>query len=190
MKKIILIVWASLSLFCVSCLNIEEEITLNADGSGMYEMRMDFREALEMLLQMAPDSIKETMTADEILDSMANSQGDFAEMKEAVERMNEVDGISNANQSLDDGILTMQFNFRDAESLTNSFTSGSSSQNPLGLTPARYASKKGVFERMQSIEDAEMDDQMEQAMQMMEMMMADATYTTIYNFPGKVKKSQ
>ncbi len=30
---------------------------------------------------------------------------------------------------------------------------------------------------------------MAQAMEMMEMMMGDATYTTIYNFPGKIKKS-
>ena len=189
MKKIILIVWASLSLLCVSCLNIEEEITLNADGSGVYEMRMDLKEALSMIIEMVPDSVKNNMTADQLLDSIANSQGAMDQMESALDALNEKDGISNAIQELSDGVFTMKFNFRDAESLTSSFTEGSGFENPLGLSPASYSAKKGLFVREQSIDDVEMDDEMEQAMQMMEMMMADATYTTIYNFPGKVKKS-
>lgn len=193
--KRILVYLLSICLFgMVSCLDIEEEITINSDGSGMYEMRMDMTEAVKMMMAMAPDSVKEEgMTEDDVLQALADSQGASEEMAAALEELNAKDGISNAQQSLEGGVFTMSYNFKNFATLSealNQAGEGGGFENPLGIKQPVFSGKKGVFSRSQGTGDKEdMDPEMEQTMEMMEMMMGDATYTTIYNFPGKIKKA-
>ena len=194
MKRIFIYLLSTCLLSMMSCLDIEEEITINTDGSGMYEVRMDMTEAVKMIMAMAPDSVKEEgMTEDDILQAMADSQGATGEMQAAIDALNEKDGISNASQSLEGGVFTMSYNFRDFTTLTSALKDngeGGAIDNPFGMTQPVFSGKKGLFSRSQSSEEpAEQDEEMAQAMEMMEMMMGDATYTTIYNFPGKIKKS-
>jgi len=194
MKKILIYLFSTCLLSMMSCLDIEEEITINTDGSGMYEMRMDMSEAVKMIMAMAPDSVKEEgMTEDDILQAMADSQGASEEMEAALEELNAKDGISNAQQSLEGGVFTMSYNFKNFSTLSDALNQsgdGSGFENPLGIKQPVFSGKKGLFSRSQGTEGAtDMDDEMAQTMEMMEMMMGDATYTTIYNFPGKIKKA-
>ena len=46
MKRILIYLLSTCLLSMMSCLDIEEEITVNTDGSGMYEVRMDMTEAV------------------------------------------------------------------------------------------------------------------------------------------------
>lgn len=192
MKKIISYLLSICLFGMVSCLDIEEEITINGDGSGLYEMRMDMREAVKMMMAMAPDSVKEEgMNEDDILQALADQQGASEEMQAALEELNGKDGISNAQQTLENGIFTMSYNFRDFTTLSNSLKQGEGGfENPLGISQPMFSGKKGLFARSQSAEgESDMSSEMEQSMEMMQMMMGDATYSTIYNFPGKIKKA-
>lgn len=194
MKKILIYLLSTCLLGMVSCLDIEEEITINSDGSGMYEMRMDMTEAVKMMMAMAPDSIKEEgMDEDDILQALADSQGASEEMEAALEALNAKEGISNAQQNLDGGVFTMSYNFKNFTTLSdalNQTSEGGGFENPLGISQPVFSGKKGLFTRSQSADgEPELEDEMAQTMEMMEMMMGDATYTTIYNFPGKIKKA-
>ena len=52
MKKILLILLASVSLMVSGCLEIEEGIKLNDDGSGTMEVKTDMGEIMSMLSMM------------------------------------------------------------------------------------------------------------------------------------------
>ncbi|MEL6674480.1 MAG: hypothetical protein AAFR61_19885 [Bacteroidota bacterium] len=187
MKRILIFLCGTLWLFCSACFDIVEEITLNADGSGTYETRVNLSGMFEMLMAMAPDSVKEGMDMDQMMDSILNSQGGMGEMQGAIDDMNARDGISNAQQTMSDGVMTISYNFRDLSAIAEA-NDGQMMDNPLGFEQPDFSGKPGLFVRKQGKTDGDMDAEMEESMQMMEMMMADATYTVIYNFPGKVKK--
>ncbi|MDP5172803.1 MAG: hypothetical protein NWR72_21370 [Bacteroidia bacterium] len=184
---------ALLLVFIPGCLDIEEEIFMNADGSGTYATHIDLSGMMDMILMMAPDSVKDQMgdNPDAFLDSMFNSQETASSFATVVDDYNLMAGISNTSYDILDGVMTIKYDFSDVAALSAALKSGNQGTNQLGIVPPAFTGKKGKLSRAQSGDgfEAEMDPELESQMDMMKMMMGDATYTTRYHFPGQVKKA-
>ncbi|MEO0472010.1 MAG: hypothetical protein AAF206_20450 [Bacteroidota bacterium] len=171
-----------------SCLEIEEEISLNTDGSGTYAMTMDMNKMMEMMKGFGQGEDGDTPDAFGKMDSS---------MQEAAAKLREIDGVSNVKHSSENYRFTISYNFDDVETLnesssqasfggddpmTGSLTGGGASS--FKWTPKSFAKSNPDLSDLLS----EDDEETQGVMQMAKMMMADAKYTTIYHFPGKVKK--
>lgn len=187
MKKLILGLLTVAALTFTACLDIVEEITLKADGSGQYAMSMDMSQMMQMMMMYMPDSVKENMDEQTMLDSLAtmtNSQ----EMDSIADVLNAMDGISKAETHMEGFVMVFSYDFDNVDALNqaanqNSFTAQQ------GLKSANYSWKKGSFSRGFNKLDLDSGDaEADEAMAMAKMMMQDATFTSIYNFPGAVKK--
>lgn len=173
-------------LLLSSCLDIEEEIFLNADGSGTYISKVDMTEMLEMILMMAPDSVKESADTDHLLDSILSSQEMTSTMASTTDQYNSIAGITGAVSEIEDGVFKMQFNFDSPASLNEALAINA--DGDMGLGPIRYQLERRKFTRHQSgVPDLE-GSYDESQMEMAKMMLTDATYTTRIHFPGKVKR--
>lgn len=172
------------------CLDIEEEVFINADGSGTYVNHVDMNGIVDMIMMMAPDSVKEEIGAnpDMFLDSLFQSQEMTSSLAVMAERYEEQDGVSNAATTMVDGTMTISFDFASVESL-NLALSQTAEENELGFLTPSFAWKKGRLTRLAGSSSDEMDEELQSQMEMMKMMMGDATYTTRYHFPGKVKSN-
>lgn len=184
MKKLTFSLLTIAALTFTACLDIVEEITLKADGSGKYAMSMDMSQMMEMMMAYMPDSVKETMDEQTMMDSLAtmtNSQ----EMDSIADVLNNMKGISNAETHMDGFVMIFSYDFTNAEAL-NQASSQSSFTAQQGLKQANYTWKKGVFARNFNKVDLG-DDESDETMAMAKMMMQEATFTTVYNLPGPVK---
>lgn len=168
------------------CFEIEEIISLNRDGSGSYTMRVDMSEAMGMIQAMGGGESGEVSKASASMDST---------MVAAVTRLESIKGISNVKQSSENFMLELSYDFTDVDALNQA-----SSQNELNssagmsgspLEGVSYAWTPKSFIRsnppLGETLDTE-DPEMEQTMAMMRMMMGEASFTSKYSFPGKVKK--
>jgi hypothetical protein len=188
MKKIILSLLAAATLTLTACLDIVEEITLNADGSGKYAMSMDMSQMMQMMVAYMPDSVKETMDENAMMDSLANMTGG-QEMDSVVNALNEMQGISHAESHMDGFVMVFSYDFANVEAL-NQAASQNSFTAQQGLKPANYVWKKGVFSRkFNKVDLGTGDEDTDETMAMAKMMMQEAKFKTVYNFPGAVKKA-
>ncbi len=193
MKKLVLTIMAALAVFCTSCLNMGEEITLNEDGSGSYVLFLDLDKAIDMMMSMAPDSVKETMTKEQMVDSlmagMGSKMGEDLELMD--EKMGNVEGVSNLGTETEGAIMRFKFDFENIDALNNGIQAMGFTEKQ-GLKPSYFAYKKGLLDRqfVDGLGDGGMDEEGEGMEDMMKMMFKDATYTVIYNLPGKVKKAK
>lgn len=177
-------------VFVPGCLDIEEEVFLNADGSGTYVNHIDMNGIVDMIMMMAPDSVREEMgeNPDEFLDSLFQSQEMTSSLTVMAERYEEQEGVANATSKMTDGIMTVSFDFTSVESL-NTALSQTAEENELGFLTPSFAWKKGRLTRLAGSGSEEMDEELQSQMEMMKVMMGDATYTTRYHFPGAVKSN-
>lgn len=177
-------------VFVPGCLDIEEEVFLNQDGSGTYVNRVDMKGIVDMIMMMAPDSVKEEIgdNPDMFLDSLFKSQEMTSSLAVMAERYEDQEGVSNAATNMTDGVMTISFDFTSVESL-NLALSETTQENELGFLTPSFAWKKGRLTRLAGSGSEEMDEELQSQMEMMKMMMGDATYTTRYHLPGKVKNS-
>lgn len=177
-------------VFVPGCLDIEEEVFINADGSGTYVNHVDLNGLVDMIMMMAPDSVRQEMgeNPDEFLDSMFQSQEMTSSLAVMAERYEAQEGVSNAVSNMVDGVMTIRFDFTSVESL-NLALSQTAEENELGFLTPSFAWKKGRLTRLAGSGTEEMDEELQSQMDMMKMMMGDATYTTRYHFPGAVKSN-
>lgn len=186
MRNLLWSLVAAAALLLTSCLDIVEEVTLNKDGSGKYQMSMDMSEMMQMMMTYMPDSIKETMDEKDMMDSLA-TMSNSQEMDSVVEVLEAIEGISNAENRMEGFVMIISYDFTNIESLNLASSQGAFTAKQ-GIKPASYTWKKGRFGRTYNTAELGGDDETEEAMAMAKMMMQDATFTTVYNFPGKVKK--
>lgn len=186
MRNLLWSLVAAAALLLTSCLDIVEEVTLNKDGSGKYKMSMDMSEMMQMMMTYMPDSIKETMDEKDMMDSLA-TMSNSQEMDSVVEVLEAIEGISNAENKMEGFVMIISYDFANIESLNLASSQGAFTAKQ-GIKPASYTWKKGRFGRTYNKADLAGDEETEEAMAMAKMMMQDATFTTLYNFPGKVKK--
>lgn len=177
-------------IFVPGCLDIEEEVFINADGSGTYVNHVDMKGIVDMIMMMAPDSVKEEIgdNPDMFLDSLFQSQEMTSSLAVMVERYQDLEGVTNAASDMTDGVMMIRFDFASVESL-NLALSETAEENELGFLTPSFAWKKGRLTRLAGSSSDEMDEELQSQMEMMKMMMGDATYTTRYHFPGSVKSN-
>ncbi len=167
--------------FMSGCFDIEEKMSLNKDGSGTYQMKIDMTEFGEMMASMgAGDN-------NEFIESMDST------MRVTAEELRGASGISNVMTKSEDFIITLSYDFKNIEAVNEAQTSmnGESPMMGGGSTSAfKLDTRKRIFTRMApDMSDAlgEMGGE-EESMEMAKMMLKDATYTMTYKFPGRVKK--
>ena len=187
MKKIIVVLLSALLLS--GCLDITEEVFLEKDGSGRYVTTIDMskmQEMLEMFKSFSPDA-KEGGNMDlSNLDSMQNMMGDLSG----------VPGISEVRKErVDSNIFRVSFRFRDVRALNDAMRKRNEKQATMGdmysFSPGSFTcndtTMMGLNKAMQEMNgEVGASDSMAMAMQMIQGMMGDMTYRTIYHFPGKV----
>lgn len=177
-------------LFVPGCLDIEEEVFLNKDGSGTYVNHMDLSGIVEMIMLMAPDSVKEEIgnNPDEFLDSLFQSREMTTSLMGLAERYEEQEGVSNPVSEMKNGVMSIGFDFTSIESL-NAALAMTAEENEMGFITPHFAWKKGKLTRLVGESTDEMDEELQSQMEMMKTMLGDATYTTRYHLPGAVKTS-
>ncbi len=214
MKKLIYLPLIALFLSLTSCINVIEELFLKKDGTGTYTITMDMSSIMEgggirSLMQMsgeeisdtdnpfsgdepvemdtimhmsdAPDSVRMAFGNDELLNKIKIHQ-EISEAKEIMKTTFTIDF---------DKLAEVE------EFLNNLDKLQGASDNPMaggggGLLPSGngklklFDLTKRTLTRLPGAK-ADQPELGEEELGMMKMMMADASYKTIYHLPGKVK---
>lgn len=209
MKKLNILILVLAVFTLQSCFDVVEKVTMNKNGSGAYELSYDFSSMMgngmmkDMLKQsmeseegpmgnMMVDGSIEVDTVISLQDSpmMEEIDSDMSEvMKKAkmAMRMSEAQGVFKMVMSLDFDQVSEIAEFHKA------LQSSGDGQQGLGtIMPAT-----GLFElngktlTRKAIDLSSAKAMMEgnEEMEMMKMMMTGATYTTVYEFPKKVKST-
>ncbi len=178
-------------LICVpGCLDIEEEIFFNKDGSGTYVHSLDMSGLTDMLVMMLPDSVLDNMEGDphEIMDSVFQSQEMLGSLAGMSEQLGLQDGISSVSSDIDRGVLTVRFDFATVEQLNQALVYVAE-QSQLGQLTPMFEWKRRRLIRSVPEELPQQQSELAAQTEMLQTMMGDGTYTTRYHFPGKVKSS-
>jgi len=196
------------------CFEMLEDIYVNADGSGQYQLTMDMSSMLEegFMGDMMKQGMKDEMGVDKLeIDSLISltdfqegalppslteKDRDILDRTEVRLRMSESDAV---------GSVVIKFLFASLGEL-NDFqrtfaklnenggeASGMgglmSSSTMTGSNSLWSLSGRTLKREVDSSESKSMMDSMDdETMSMMKMFMADATFTTVYHLPGAVKK--
>lgn len=213
MKYLSYLVCLVLALATSGCFEMLEDIYLNSDGTGKYQITMDMSGMFDdpFMGEMMKKSMQEQTGAEELeIDSIINfsdinpgglpptltdNDRELISRTEIRMRMSEKEKI---------GTVVFSFPFNNMEEL-NSFqaafsriqeeggqggmggllgggmsNSGNTNWGLSGRTLTRDVDNKASVEELENLDDETMD--------MMKMFMADASFTTTYHLPGKVKK--
>ncbi len=200
-----------LLFFSTSCLDIVEEMHLNKDGSGRYELVFDMSSImsggmLEMLKGMAGDS---ESSGENILDGplemdtviyMKDAPASVREKLDRPDFLNKVSMFIQMSEEKEVMITRMVLDFDSMDDIDYFYKNldklgegndqlgdvfGGNSFLP--ISDKLFKLKGKLLERLpvknngQTLNEEEMD--------MVKMMLASAKYTTKYHFPGKVKSS-
>jgi len=180
-------VFLFVGLLTTACFDLEEEISLNKNGSGRYTTRIDMSQLVTMIQAMGGD-------AQEMQEGMNHSMD--STLQDMRDKLAGIEGISQVTTDMENNVFAISYNFANVEALNlatgKSDLAGSQSGMNLDMGDVEnFAFSKGKFSRA----DAPLDQAMaqmeesgdDQSMDMARMMMGDAGYTLIYHFPGQVK---
>jgi hypothetical protein len=189
MKRYIYTLLTVVSLTLTSCLQITDEIFLEADGSGRFVTRIDagkMMEMMEMVKNFLPDSLRDTPELSGGLnDSMFLSWVG----------LDKIPGISQISRMKDkDNIQILSFHFRNIEALNQAIfvkqVTDAGKPRPDSLTV--FSMQKGRLVWNHPLPDpmaelgAAMPADQGVSPDMLKNMAGDMTYTTILHLPGKV----
>jgi hypothetical protein len=170
-----------------SCLEVTTETTIEKDGSGDQIITMDMSKMIAQMGAMmfegeepTPELFKEKMGA-EMLEGRDS-------MRQAVDA---IDGLSNFDMKLDGYSLVMSMSFDDVEDLKkfdNKQTQMGSPGNNLNLVQNGKKSTLSWTSSMDDVKEAMGEEYNEEMLGMMRGMFEGMNVTSIYHFPGKVKK--
>lgn len=199
-----------------SCFDILETIRVNKDGSGEYVLDLDMSEALQLLSGfMAMDTTDDMAKAmEEVMDTTMR----FADAPDSARmawRYPEVTARASMNVRMDGPAETLTMSVRlpfDSPEDIDRFGADLASTEDLGLMDAvtgggdggdgqggsppmlfgedQFRSAKGRLTR-RAVDASNLlggSDGDEESMDMMKMFLSGATYTVVYELPGKVKK--
>ena len=219
LKKITLSLMIGFSFMLTGCLNIEEEVTVKANGSGQYAMRMDMsqmKSMLDMMKGMGEETKTEEPATDGVVqdveppaDETAAAEeaaatdpgGDLTKMGEefvkSVEVLKLVKGIKNA-QAINDTtnlLFGYTFDFDNVESLNKAIVAMNKDKFE-GQKGDAFKMDKKSFERTSAFDMGQlisqaMNDSEEgaESMDMIKMFFGEMSYKQVYHFDRKVKKS-
>jgi hypothetical protein len=180
MNKLFLLL---ISLVCivgfVGCLDITEELSMQADGSGHYVNTIDAVKMSEQMSMFASmDSTGEMIPKmKNQMDSSFLANGNVAQ---------KISGISNYKLDTSKAwVYVISFDFKNVAALNKAVNAGKA-----GTPPDLYSWEKGKISRKDiplSFGDMDMSDPTQK--DMMKGFMADMKYKVIFNLPGKVKNT-
>jgi hypothetical protein len=213
MKYLSYLVCLVLALATSGCFEMLEDIYLNSDGSGKYQITMDMSGMFDdpFMGEMMKNSMMEQTGSDELeIDSLIS----FSELSPGglpptlTDNDRELIGRTEIRMRMSDkekiGTIVFSFPFNNMDEL-NSFQEafgriqeeggqgGMGSLLGSGMTNGAKTNwslsgrtlNRDVDTAAAAEELEEMDDE---TMEMMKMFMAESTFTTVYHLPGKVKK--
>lgn len=208
MRKITFIVLLLAAFSLQSCLNIVEKLSLNRNGSGIYSITYDMSSMMSgMMREMMLESLQEDedspfanakvdgkIELDTLIDikdapMTAGVEGEMPAIMQKVKvrlQMSEIQNVFNTTMTLDFEDISDVKKFQDAmaEMSGNGNGGGLGSMTPVsGL----FRLKGRTLLREKAVIDATASEVEDENAEMMKMMMADATYKTVYEFPRKVK---
>lgn len=207
MRKISFLVLILATFSLQSCLNVVEKLSLNRNGTGVYSITYDMSSMMSgMMREMILESLQEEgednpfanakvdgkIELDTLIDMKdAPMSADFEGELPAIMRKVKMEMKMSETQSLFTTTMVLSF---DKVSEINDFYNAMSEMGDeggaglTGMLPMNGLFKlsgKTLIRKKMSVGDAAaMDDE---NLEMMKMMMTDATYKTIYEFPKKVK---
>lgn len=176
-------------LTLTSCLQITDEIFLEADGSGRFVTRIDagkMMEMMEMVKNFLPDSLKNSP-------ELSGSLNDSLLISWA--GLDKIPGITQISKTKDkDNVQTLSFRFRDIEALNQAIfvKQVTEPKNPRPDSMTVFTLQKGRLVWNHPLPDAmgELGAALpaDQGLDpdMIKNMAGDMTYTTILHLPGKV----
>ncbi len=218
MKKILYLSLLACTLTLTSCINIIEELFLNKDGSGQYQITIDMS---DIMADGGIRSLMQQFGGDELQDSPDNPfSGDGPIEVDTVIYMKDApDSLRMAfdnddllkriklHQIMSESKEVMKTNFvldfkeiAEVDEFLQKLDKLQTQDNPMagggGLLPTSGGGQMKLFNLVKrnltrnnvSKEDASAA-MGDEEMGMMRMMLADATYKVIYHLPGKVKKT-
>lgn len=184
-----LILFVGALFFCTSCIQIEEYVKFNRDGSGTFQMVIDMSQMKSMMDMMMSMSDEEA----EMEDPFADLEDDFEDEKETLES---IPGVSNARVVKDSDTyrIGIGFDFEDITALNAGmnkvFEDEEKNSRAVFFTKSRgvierteeFDAGEGVAEELASGEDTE-ELGLDPAA-----IFGDMNYTTIYEFEDEVKQ--
>lgn len=191
MKFLLRIVLILAVAIAPSCLEIQEEVSLNKDGSGSYLMAIDMSEMMEMLQGMMSGN-------EEVMEQAGMGKMDST-LQESANKLREIAGISKVKHSVEGFSFSIGYDFASISAL-NSAQGESSSIGALGagIDPIggggedNYGLNKRIFSRAPApIADLMegMNEEEASSIDMVKMFLGEASYTMTYHMPGKVKST-
>lgn len=212
MKRFLLLLVTSSLFFLTGCLEVLEDVYLNADGSGKYQITMDMSELFSdpMLKSIIDEQAKKEAGADADepleMDSIMYFRDAPGFEKLSASEQTLIRGVNlemSASESKEKMVITMNFPFTRLDELTKmgeviqkldvekdgNGPGGMMGNGMFGTQGAQFALNKRVLTRLPMPDPAELLGQDEENLAMMKMFFQGATYTTVYHLPGKVKKT-
>lgn len=187
LRLFVLLLVSCLLLLTPGCLDLEEELFLNRDGSGTYVNTIDLARLGEMISMMAPDTIREQIYQhpERFLDSFLHAQGIAAALSSLSSAYTELEGIDQVSISLQNGSIRIRYDFDDIDALNQAL---SLTVIPgIDLPASSFEFQKGALIRQTYKRDVQTEDHQQDQIEMSQMMMGDATYRLRYHFPGRIK---
>jgi hypothetical protein len=209
-RNVLILLLAVFSL--QSCFDVIEKMTVNKNGTGIYELTYDLSSIMAngMMKEMLKESLSGEGEDNPFAGSMVNGsiemdtlialkdsplaselKGEMPDVLEKVKmhmKMSESQGVFKT-------IMTL--NFDQVSEIADFYTALQKTSEDGGQGLSGIMPMKGLFElngktlvrKPMDMAAIKKDMGDEDSMAMMRMMMADATYTTIYEFPKKVKST-
>ena len=218
MKYLSYLTCLALAFLTSGCFEILEDLYLNADGSGTYQITMDMSAMFsdpfmgEMMKQgMKEETGEESLEVDSLI-SIADMQDGglpptLTDSDRALLNKTEVRMQMSESKEIGKFIITFPFtNFDELNRFNETFAklNEADSDDPMGGMGGMFGGA-GSFTGSESLwaldgrtlsrkvttaDTEELMEEMggEEMMNMMKMMMAEASFTTTYHLPGRVKK--
>ena len=207
MNRSYLFLLAWIFFFCSGCLQVFEEVKINKDGSGTYEIRYDMSELFSdpMMKGIFEESLKQDKN---LQDAGVNDletdttmyfrdNPEFSHLKSNKVLWDSGKVGMKISQKEEKVIMAISFDFNKVEDINQFYAlmgeqQAGSSQDMLGGAgflnkgiDLRFSKKK--LTRLPMVNTSPKDVQ--ENLEMMKMMLAMANYSTTYHLPGKVKKT-
>lgn len=212
MRRFFVFLVSSSLFFLTSCLEMVEDVFLNADGSGKYQVTMDMSALFSdpMLKGMIEEQAKKEAGQDADAPLEKDSTMFFRDAP-GFEKLNaaeqalvkDVAIMMKASESKGEMVIKLDLPFKQLDDLQkmgealkkmeDGATGGPAGilggGGMFGSQGAQFALKKGILTRLPMPDTKEMLGDDADQMAMMKMFMSGASYKTVYHLPGKVKKT-
>ena len=187
---ILLVIFALLT----GCLDIEEDIWLNRDGSGKYQVSLDFKELFKIKNLFADEDNK---LSEEDLARMADSvileDRHLVRIDSNVSEIRSLEGIVDASYFKDKGVLTITFTFDHITACNRAYAILRDPFKDAFLPKYFFSQRNRVATRFLSDEKfngIEMkDEKLDKVVNKLSpVFLARGDYLVRYHLPGKAKK--